>query len=88
MNTKYQIGKLENLEKERTKLGVVGVSEVRWKDSGSLISGGWIFYYSAGVRHEAAVRLMLRKKLMNAAVGCWHVSERVIMVKIAANLSL
>ena len=86
MNNMYQTGKLENLKKEakRMKLDVVGVSEVRWTGSGNLNSGGWSFYYSGGARHEAGVRLLLRKKLADAVVGCWQVSERVIMVKIAA----
>ena len=85
VNTMYKTGRLENLKKEakRMKLDVVGGSEVRWTGSGNLNSGGWSFYYSGGVRHKAGVGLLLRKKLADA-VGCWHVSERVIIVKITA----
>ena len=86
----YQTGKLDNLKKDakRMTLDVAGVSEGRWTGSGNLHSGGWSLYYSGGVRHEAGVGLLLRKQLADAVVGCWQVSEKVIMVKVLLNLSV
>ena len=86
VNTLYQVGKLENLKKEaeRMKLDVVGVSEVRWTGSGQITSGSWTLYYSGGETHDAGVGVLLRKEVAEAVVGCWQVSERVILVKIDA----
>ena len=48
------------------KLDVVGVSKVRWTGSENLNSGGWTFNYSGGVRHEAGLGILPRKKLADA----------------------
>ena len=86
VNTLYQDGKFENLlrEAERMNLDAVGVSEVRWTGSGQTTSGGWTFYYSGGEAHRAGVGLLLRNELAGAVTGCWQLSDRVILVKIAA----
>ena len=79
-------GKVGEPEKkaERMKLDVVGVSEVRWTGCGQLTSGGWTLYYSGGETHYAGVGVLLRKEVAEAVIGCWQVSERVILVKIDA----
>ncbi|KAK3892970.1 hypothetical protein Pcinc_003149 [Petrolisthes cinctipes] len=41
-------------------------------------------YYSGGEEHGAGVGVLLRRELADAVVGCWQVSQRVILVKIAA----
>lgn len=86
VNTLFQAGKFDNLKKEaeRMKLDVVGVSEVRWTGSGQMSSGGWTFYYSGGERHEAGVGVLLRREVADAVVGCWQVSQRVILIKVNA----
>ena len=85
VNTLYQDGKFENFlrEAERMNLDAVGVSEVRWTGSGETTSGGWTFYCSGGEAHRARVGLLLRKEKAGAVTGCWQLSDRVILVKIA-----
>ena len=86
VNTLFQVGKFENLkrEAERMNLDAIGVSEVRWTGVGHIASDGWTFYYSGGERHEAGVGILLGREMARAVVGCWQVSKRVILVKIAA----
>ena len=85
VNTLYQTGKLENLKKEaqRLKLDVVGVSEARWTGSGRTVSGEWIFYHSGSERHEYGVGILVRKEIDRAVLGCWQLSDRVMLLKIA-----
>ena len=80
--TLYQAGKLESVKEEarRFKLDILSVSEARWTGSRNIASGDWIFYYCGGEKHEAGVGSLLQ----NSIVACWQVSQRVIMVKIAA----
>ena len=68
------------------KLDVVGVCEVRWTGAGQVSSDGWTFYYSAGDRHEAGVGILLNREMTEAVVGCWQVSKRVILIKLAGSL--
>ena len=48
--TLLQAGKLENLKEEmrRNKVDVMGISEVRWKQSGELMSDEFRMFYSSG----------------------------------------
>lgn len=43
-----EMGKLRNvtLKMERLDIGILGVSETRWTDSGSFKSDGYFLYYS------------------------------------------
>ena len=66
------------------RLDVVGVSEVRWIGSGQTSSNGWTFYYSGGEKHEAGVGVLIRRDLAESVVGCWQVSQRVMLIKISA----
>ena len=47
VDTLYQAGKVENIKKEarRLKLGILGLSEVRWRDCGNITSGYWTFLF-------------------------------------------
>ena len=86
VNTPYQARKFDNLkrEAERMKLDMVGVGEVRWTGSGHVNSEGWTFYYSGGNRHEPGVGVLLKRELAESVLGCWQVSKRVMVMKIAA----
>ena len=50
VRTLLQAGKLENLKEEtrRNKVDVMGISEVRWKQSGELMSDEFRMFYSSG----------------------------------------
>ena len=82
VRTLRQAGRLENLalEKDKCELNVVGLSEVRWPGK------GYTMFYSGGVKAEKCVAVVLRnddvKRLTK--VGCC--SDRLMFVKISANL--
>ena len=86
MECERTLSKFDNLKKEaeRMRLDVVAVSEVRWAGSGHVNSDGWTFHFSGGDRHEAEVGVPLKRELAESVLGCWQVSKRVIIVKIAA----
>jgi hypothetical protein len=48
---------LEQIIKElkRYKLGILGVSEMKWTGSGKIVSDGITVLYSGGDRHERGV---------------------------------
>ena len=50
MRTLLQAGKLDNLKEEmrRNKVDVIGTSEVRWEQSGELMSDEFRMFYSLG----------------------------------------
>ena len=50
MRTLLQAGKLENLKEEmrRNKVDVMRISEVKWQQSGELISDEFRMFYSSG----------------------------------------
>ena len=75
---------IRNIKKERLKFDILGVNEVKWTGSGNINSCNWTFEYSGGEKHEAGVGLLLQKKLAKEVTAFWHVSQPVIMVKIAA----
>jgi hypothetical protein len=54
IRTRNQGGKLKNLKKEMTNNAgsVLGVSKVRWKGHGEILSDDYTVYYSSGKRIE------------------------------------
>ena len=62
MRTLLQAGKLENFKEEmrRNKVDVMGISEVRWEQSGELISDEFrMFYFSDDVKRNHGVGVVL-----------------------------
>ena len=77
---------MENLKKEarRLKLDMVGVCEARWTGSGRTVTGDWVFHHSGGDKHEHGVGILLTKEMDSAVIGCWQLSDRVMLLKIGA----
>lgn len=91
VRTLFAAGKLQNLiqEMERMKISILGVSEVRWPDSGMVRSNGKVFYYSgstAAVRnHRNGVGLLIDESL-GKSIRCFlPISERVMLVQLAGS---
>ena len=84
VRTLYQPGKLENawIEKERMKIDILGISEVRWKGCGEVQDERGLFIYSGGENHEKGVGVFLSKKVAKSLKGYWAISERVLVVKL------
>ena len=64
------------------KLDIMGISETRWTESGKIITGNHSMIYSGGIEHKHGVGFIQNKKVANAVIGYWPISERVLMVKL------
>ena len=63
VRTLLQKGKFGNIkkEKERLKINVLGISEVRWKGAGMITSDNYKLVYSGGNQHESGVGIVMTK---------------------------
>lgn len=86
VRTMNERGKLENLKQEmrRNKIDVLGVSEVRWKDSGDLDSDEYRIIYSGGAERQRGVAIIVEKELSKRITVIEKISDRLIMVKLEA----
>ena len=85
VRTMYQAGKFENVKAEmnRCHIDVLGISEVRWLQSGKIISDDITMVYSGSIsNHEYGVGILLNKKIAASLMGYYAISERVILVKL------
>src|SRR5215469_3398590 len=88
VRTLYQIGKLENVEREmnRLRVDIPGLSEVRWPEVGcSQMDNGGTFVYLGGDTAEKGVGIMLTESVAKCMIGYWAVSDRVLLVRIKGN---
>ena len=69
---------------ERLKINILGLSEVRWKGAGETTTGKSKFYYSGGEEHERGVGIILDEEASKSVKGYWAVSDRVLLLKVAA----
>ena len=64
------------------QLDILGISEMRWTDSGKIESDGMTIYYSGGTKHEKGVGIILTKEMAKSVIAWEPASERIIMVRI------
>ena len=71
VRTMMRAGKLENIKREMQKwrIDILGLSEVRWKDSGDYWSDGYRVIYSGGEESQRGVALVLNGKMGKRVVG-------------------
>jgi exonuclease III len=86
-------GKLSQVEKEMKeyRLGILGLSEVRWPEFGELQTrNGFTFLYSgqAGedAEHRQGVGIMLTSTAKNSLVDWKPISERLMMARFKAKV--
>jgi exonuclease III len=85
VRTLAQGGKLENLKQEasRLNLDILGISEMRWKNSGQINSGEFTVIYSGHKTKLAhGVGFLLKKELTQSLMGYYAISDRVLLIKI------
>ena len=85
VRTLYQLGRLENVEREMRRLTVdiMGISEVRWTGAGSVeLEDGGRLIYSGGEAHRHGVGVMLSRSVASSLAGYYAVSERVLLVRL------
>ena len=80
----FDSGKLENLklEMDHLELDILGLSEIRWTGNGEIISDDFVLLYSGGDKHEKGVSFLISKNTRKSVIGCWTISDRVIMIKL------
>ena len=86
VRTLNQYGRLEQLLQvfDDYRLDILGVSEVRWTNSGRINQNNKTFMYSGhDVRHEHGVGLVLSKRAAAALVGWSPVNDRIITARFA-----
>ena len=85
VRTLLQAGKLENLKEEmrRNKVDVMGISEVRWQQSGELISDEFRMFYSSGdAKGNHGVGVVLGPRARDKVISVSYVDNRVMVVRL------
>ncbi len=85
VRTMQQAGKLDNIKLEATRLelDIVGLGEVRWKDSGTITSDDYMLIYSGNKsEHKHGVGLLLNKRVSKSVMGYYALSDRILLVKL------
>ena len=88
VRTMNMVGKLEEVKREMKRYGlnILGVSEVRWKGQGDFNSDGMRVIYSGGDQCKQGVALILDEEVGRRVIEVNQVSDRLVMIKINANL--
>lgn len=78
VKTKNRKGKLNNVKHEMTrmKIDILGVSEVRWIQTGSFKTDICILYSGHDKKHEKDVGMLLSKEMLRAVIGYWASSSK------------
>jgi Reverse transcriptase (RNA-dependent DNA polymerase)/Endonuclease/Exonuclease/phosphatase family len=83
VRTLYETGRMAQVvaEMKRYKLQILGMSEMRWTESGITTSEGIRIYHSGGNRHERGVGIAIEARLAAAVIGWEPVSDRIITMR-------
>ena len=86
VRTLNQFGKIENLkqEAEHLDIDILGISETRYKEEGTVRLDGYTFIYSGGNEHQHGVGFLVKSSVEKCILGFWPVSSRNIMLKVKA----
>ena len=81
-------GKLEELthEMRRYRWSVLGLCEVRWRNSGETTTqdGHKLYFSGKEDRHENGVGFLVHKEAVNTVMGCQPISSRLITIRLRA----
>ena len=64
------------------KLDILGIAETSWTDNGKIRKDTHTIVYSGGLEQKRGVRTMRKNSKAKAMIGCWALSNRVIMMKL------
>ncbi|VEN57771.1 unnamed protein product [Callosobruchus maculatus] len=85
----YMAGKLDNAIKEmkRLKVDILGVSEVRWPNSGRIQSNSYTVYYSGNdlQQHSNGVAVILSQSIDKSVVTFVPHSDRAMLIKLKSH---
>ena len=82
----WQPGKLDNViqKMEDMRLDILGVGETRWTGSGIIHRESHNMIYAGGENHARGVGIIMGNKMAKSMKGYWTVSDRMILIKLAA----
>jgi hypothetical protein len=72
-------------EMKKYQLGILGISEMRWTGSGSMVSEGVSVYYSGGSKHEKGVGILLSQEVTRAMLSWEPINDRIITMRIQSS---
>ena len=78
-----QKGKLDYLLQEMKSIGlsILGISEMRWTETGKLSKYGYTIVYSGNENtHTNGVGFIIKNKIAKSMMGFWPISDRIIML--------
>ena len=86
VRTMLRPGKLANVinEMKRGKLNVLGLSEMRWRESGDFTSEGVRIIYAGGNESQRGVALLLDQETAKCVISTKVHGDRVVLVRIQA----
>ncbi|XP_023213563.1 craniofacial development protein 2-like [Centruroides sculpturatus] len=87
VRTMLRPGKLETVKREmkRQNLDILGLSEVRWEDSGDFFSDEFRVIYSCGTKGKNGVAFILGEKVKNSVERIECKGDRILMIKIKSD---
>ena len=94
MRTIYQTGKLKNIVIVTKRMGIdtMGLTEVRWLQSGKIVCNDHTLMYSDHKKdHKHGVDLLLSKVVSKSVLGYCALSDMIVLVRILSkpfNLSI
>ena len=66
-------------------LSILGISEMRWTETGKLSKHGYTIVYSGKENtHTNGVEIIIENKIAKSMMGFWPISDRIIMLKLEA----
>lgn len=84
----FEAGKIDNLEleMERNRVDILGISEMRWPGSGTCVREKTVTYYSgsSASSHYNGVGVMIKKELMSAVTNFVPLTDRVMLLQLKA----
>ena len=82
--TSGQLGNIK-LEIERLITDILGICETRWTGNGQFFSDSYANFYSGGEEHARGEAIAVKKELTKFMLGCWTLSDRVMVIKLRGN---
>src|SRR6266576_2907313 len=90
VRTLLQVGKLENLKREMdvNRMGIVGLSEVRWEGEGEISSGNYKLFCSGIAQRRNGIGFIVNKRVENSIKKVVYEGDRIIGLKLGTLLQV
>ena len=87
VRTMNAMRKLENVKEEmrRNRLRIIGVSDIRWRDGGDIVSDGYRVMYAGCSTCQRGVTVVAEAKVAERVTKIDRFGDRIMMVKVKAD---